>query len=319
VMLSRVADSLYWMGRYVERAENVCRLILVTTEISAESEGLDESVAQAEWDTLLRAIPGSDSARLEFSPASGLGVPYISALLFDPGNPVSVHSSLARARENARVSREAISREVFQNLNTAYRDLDRLRRKRAMNPTFALESVAGTHRAVLTTVGAMVHTLSRDQGWIYLRLGEALERTLRTLLILRAKLPTVVTAEPGIDLPLLYARRRALLRSLSCLEAFRRVHGAALSPDRIIEFLIFNDAAPRSIRGGVRTILDLLDQLPDGSSISAADRITGRLAAELTYDDAQILSEPDVASFLDHAIHEIEQAHEAVTRQYFEG
>lgn len=319
MMLSRVADSLYWMGRYVERAENVCRLILVTTEISAEAEGLDESIAQAEWDALLNAIPGSDSARLEFSPASGLGVPYISALLLDPNNPVSVHSSLARARENARVTREAISREVFQNLNTAYRDLDRLRRRRATNPTLALEAVLGTHRAILTTVGAMVHTLSRDQGWTYVKLGEALERTLRTLLVLRSKLPQIIEVKEGIDLPLLYARRRALLRSLSCLESYRRIHGASLDPRRMIEFLVFDGAAPRSVRAGVRTIVGLLDELPYGTELSETDRIIGRLASRLNYDDEQILAEPDVTVFLDHAIREVEKGHDSLSRQYFEG
>jgi uncharacterized alpha-E superfamily protein len=318
-MLSRVAENLYWLGRYLERAENVSRLLWVASEVSAECEGLDESAAQSIWDTLLHAIPGSQSARLEFSPASGFAVPYISALLLDVNNPVSVHRSLSAARENARVTREAISREVFQNLNTAFRDLERLRRKRVTNPTMALEAVQSTHRAILTTVGATVHTLSRDQGWSFLRLGEAIERSQRTVLVLRAELSHVVAREEQIDIPLLYARRRGLLRSLSCLEAFRRQHGASLAPERVTEFLVFDAEAPRSIRSGVGAIAELLDRLPYGSEMSAADRIVGRLYAELLYDDARILAEPDLLGFLDHAIEQIAHTHEAVVRQYFEG
>lgn len=319
MMLSRVAEDLYWMGRYVERAENVCRLLLVTTEITGEAEGLDEHVAQSEWDTLLHVIPGSDSARLEFSPASGLGVPYIGSLLLDPSNPVSVHQSIERARENARVTREAISREVFQNLNLAYRELDSLRRKRVTNPTMALEAVQNTHRAILTTVGAMEHTLSRDQGWYFIRLGESLERTLRTVLFLRAKLSVLSNSDDGVDLPLIYASRRGLLRSLSCLESFRRVHGSSLSPERILQFLFFDAEAPRTIRSGVSAIKGILDQLPDGSEVSAADRVVGRLLAEIVYSDERIIAEGSWLEFLDHVVEELRRTHEAVSRQYFEG
>lgn len=321
MMLSRVADNLYWLGRYLERAENVCRLLLVASEVSAECEGLDEHAAQSVWDTLLQSIPGGESARLDFSPASGLSVPYVNALLLDARNPVSVHSSLAAARENARGTREAISREVFQNLNTAFRDLDGARRRRGMNPTRALETVQSTHLAILTTVGATVHTLSRDQGWCFLRLGEAVERAQRTTLVLHAKLPSILRKEGSgeqIDIPLLYARRRGLLRSLCCLESFRRDHGASLAPELIRQFLIFNPEAPRSIRSGVAQIAELLDRLPDGGAMSEADRVIGRLHAELKYDDAGILEASDILPFLDHVSDELAQTHHAIVRQYFE-
>ena len=109
-MLSRVAESLYWIGRYLERAENVNRLLLVTTEVAVEIEGLDDSLAQAQWDELLVAVGSNPDPGLMFSPELGLALPYLKWLLLDDENPVSVRKSLGLARENARGAREAITR-----------------------------------------------------------------------------------------------------------------------------------------------------------------------------------------------------------------
>jgi len=182
-----------------------------------------------------------------------------------------------------------------------------------------LEAVQNSQRAIMTTMGAIDHTLSRDQGWYFIRLGEAVERTLRTVLVLRAKLSHLTDGGSEVALPLIYARRRGLLRSLSCLESFRRVHGASLVPDRLMRFLAFDPEAPRSIRAGVSSIIDCLDKLPNGLEVSTADRIIGRLNAEMIYDDEKILANANFAEFLDHVTVELTKTHEAIARQYFEG
>ncbi len=316
MMLARVADALYWMGRYLERAENVTRLLLVTSELSVELEGLDETLAQTEWDTLLGAVPGSERARLDFSPAAGLSVPYVGALLLDDANPVSVRHSLGMGRENARAIREALTREVFQHLNEAWRALESHGRRRPRDPAAALDVVNRTHEALLTILGAIEHTLSRDQGWTFMKLGEALERTLRTALVLHAKLPDLTTKEGEADLPLVYARWRGLLRSVASLENFRRAHGAGLEPDDVVRFLLFDPVSPRSVRCGVRRMKGYLDQLPGGTQVSRADRILGRLGATLEYDDEQILA-AEVLPFLDRVAVSLAETHEALERQYF--
>ncbi len=315
MMLARVADALYWLGRYLERAENVTRLLHVTSELTVELEGLDETLAQTEWDTLLAAIPGAERARLDFSPAAGLSVPYVGALLLDDANLVSVRHSLGMARENARAIREVLTREVFQQLNEAWRELERHGRRPPRDPAAALDIVNQTQQAILTTLGAIEHTLSRDQGWTFMKLGEALERTLRTGLVLRAKLPAL--REKEADPPLVYARWRSLLRGVASLENFRRVHGAGLEPDRVLHFLLFDPVAPRSVRCGVTRMKGYLDQLPEASEVSRADRILGRLLAALRYEDQEILAAPDPLPFLDRLISALGETHEAVARQYF--
>lgn len=314
-MLSRVADALYWLGRYLERAENVTRLVLVTSEFAVELEGLDEKLAQAEWDFLLAALPGTETARLDFSPSSGLWVPYVSTLLLDERCPVSTIHSVGRARENARAVREALTREVFLNLNEAWRDLARRQRARLKDPTAALKIVADTHQSLMTTLGSVENTMTRDQGWTFMKLGEALERTMRTARILGIKLPALTAAPPGVDPPLVYARWRSLLRSVASLENFRRVHRAFMEPDAVLRFLLLDPVAPRSIRCGLERMSGYLDRLPSGTETSPADRLLGRLLAEVRYDDERILRDP--VDFVARVADRLAETHEAIARQYF--
>lgn len=316
-MLSRVADSLYWLGRYLERAENVARLLFVASETTVELEGLDEALAQAEWDDLLAAIPGSEVGGLEFSLEEGLAIPYVRRLLLDEDNPVSVRHSLAQARENARSVREALTKEVFGNLNEVYRGLDRSRRRAARDPVSARQEVVRVHGAILTTLGAIEHTMSRDQGWNFMKLGEALERAQRTLLVLRAKLPVLAHEGVSADLPLFYARWRGLLRSVASLENYRSAHGGRLDPEQIVRFLLFDRAAPRSVLCGVTRIRGYLDRLPGGSATSEADRILGRLHATLSYDDESILGKTELPGFCATSAECLVASHDAIVRQYF--
>lgn len=315
-MLSRVADSLYWLGRYLERAENVSRLLFVASETAVELEGLDEALAQAEWDDLLAAVPGSEVGGLEFSLEEGLAVPYVRRLLLDEDNPVSVRHSLAQARENARSVREALTKEVFGNLNEVYRELDRSRRRAARDPVSARQEVVRIHGAILTTLGAIEHTMSRDQGWNFMKLGEAIERVQRTLLVLRAKLP-VLAQEGSADLPLFYARWRGMLRSVASLENYRSARGGQLDPDQIVRFLLFDRAAPRSVLCGISRIRGYLDRLPGGQATSEADRILGRMHAMLSYDDEEILTRSELPGFCAESADGLVAAHDAIARQYF--
>lgn len=317
-MLSRVAESLFWIGRYLERAENVNRLLLVTTEVAVEIEGLDETLAQAQWDELLAAVGSEPNRSLEFSPASGLALPYVRWLLLDDANPVSVRKSLALARENARSAREALTREVFLDLNECHRELDRLSNEIPADPVRALDEVGRTHRAIRTILGAIEHTLSRDEGWTFMKLGEAFERSECTLWVLGTRLPRL-EALGSQDLPLLNALWRALLRSTASLENYRAMHGAAVDPDSLVRFLLFEPTAPRSIRCGMMRIVRYLDRLPQGGAADEARRIIGRLESQLHYSAEEILSGPGPVDFCADARGRIRRAQDSIDRGYFRG
>jgi uncharacterized alpha-E superfamily protein len=127
-MLSRVADSLYWMGRYLERAENITRLLLVTEDFSTETQGLAEDLAQTAWKDMLTIFPSAQLTR-DITPFAPLAVPYLQAFFTDQANAYSMLVSIRKARENARSVREALTLEVFLALNEAFRALEAYERK----------------------------------------------------------------------------------------------------------------------------------------------------------------------------------------------
>jgi len=315
-VLSRVAESLYWIGRYLERAENVTRLLMVTTEVAVEIEGIDDELAQAQWDELLAAVGADGGPPLQFSQEAGLALPYVRWLLLDEDNPVSVRKSLAQARERARTVREALTLEVFLDLNESHRELDRLHDEIPGDPVRALDEVSRTHRAIRTILGAIEHTLSRDEGWNFMKLGEAFERTQRTLWVLGTRLPGLESLRRR-DLPLFYGLWRALLRSTASLENYRTLHGAHLDPDAVLRFLLFERTAPRSVRCGVLRIGQYLERLPAGPDSDEARRIVGRLDASLRYDADEILAEQGAVSFCSDTSQSIAEAHDAVGRGFF--
>jgi uncharacterized alpha-E superfamily protein len=318
-MLARVAESLYWMGRYVERAENVARLLTVTTELAVELEGLDDALAQAQWDELLAAVSASPQRPLDFSPESGLALPYVRWLLLDEENPVSVRHSLARARDNARGVREALTREVFLDLNETFRNLERLGRRLPRDPVRAATEVSGTHRDIRRVLGSMELTLSRDLGWTFLKMGEAVERVQRTLTVLRTRVPSLGTTPEVSALPLFYARWRALLRSLASLENYRSARGANLDPDQVLRFLLFEASAPRSVACGVTRLAAYLERLPRAEAAGAARRLIGRIDATLRYEGEDRLAKEGPVLLCEQLGLQLGDAHDELSRVYFRG
>jgi len=122
-MLSRVADAVYWMGRYLERAENITRVLLVTDDFATETQGFAEDLAQAAWKDVLAILPSAELTR-PVSAFAPLSLPYLQAFFVDGRNPYSVHYSLRKARENARAVREALTVEVFTSINETFRAVE---------------------------------------------------------------------------------------------------------------------------------------------------------------------------------------------------
>ena len=313
-MLSRVADALYWMGRYLERSENITRLLLVTEDFSTETQGLAEQVAQSAWKDLLAIFPSAQVAppASAFAPMSQA---YLVGFFLDPANPYSVHYSLRKARENARSVREALTVEAFLAINETFRTLDALSRRGLTDLPALRDALGATHKGVFATTGAIEHTFTRDESWLFLKLGESLERAFRTALVLRAKLPALGAAEPRADVALFYTQWRTLLRALGSLENYRRVYGARLEPDLVVSFLLFDPHSPRSLRYGAEAVKQHLERI--AGEPGPALRLIGRLHAELSYHDGSAAPGGDQGAFLDRVVDVIGQAHDALSTQYF--
>jgi uncharacterized alpha-E superfamily protein len=315
-VLSRVADALYWMGRYLERSENITRLLLVTEDFSSETQGLAEPVAQAAWKDLLAIFPSAQVA----PPASAfapMSQPYLAGFFLDLANQYSVIYSLRRARENARSVREALTVEVFLALNETYRALEAHVLRGLADPPSLRDALSTTHKGLFAIAGAIEHTFTRDQGWLFLKLGESLERVYRTALVLRAKLPSLAAAEPRADVALYYTQWRTLLRGLGSLENYRRSYGARLEPELVVPFLLLDPHTPRSLRYGLEAVEDYLERIDGGDGGTTALRIVRRLHAELCYRDEPVGAGTADAAFLDRVVDTTAQTHDALATQYF--
>jgi uncharacterized alpha-E superfamily protein len=166
-------------------------------------------------------------------------------------------------------------------------------------------------------VGAIEHTFTRDQGWLFLKLGESLERIYRVALVLRAKLPALAGAEPRADVALYYTQWRTLLRALGSLENYRRSYGARLERELVVPFLLSDPHSPRSLRYGTEAVKGYLERIAGGGESSPAARLVGRLHADLLYQDDRRLAAGADAAFLDRVVDTMAQTHDALTAQYF--
>jgi uncharacterized alpha-E superfamily protein len=309
MMLSRIADSLYWMGRYIERAENIARLLRVTTDFAVELAGLNDGLAIQEWELLF----GPPPMLTDPPPGATLSYRYIHSFFYDENNTRSVMYSLEQARNNARMIGEVLTREVISHLNETYHKMNAQQKIVQKNPARALDYLNDTHTDILTTLGAIEHTLTRDQGWTYMKLGETMERTQKTLQVIDIKLPSLRQSRKDADSTLYFAACRSLLLDLASLENYRRVFGARMEPELALRFLLFDDQAPRTVHSGIKRMKGYFDGLPAGSQgVVSARRILGRLYAEVQYDEEVIMGLNDISTYTRKVYERLSKAHDVL-------
>ncbi len=243
-MLSRIAESLYWMGRYVERAENTARLLGVNYIAMAEAPLVPgtSGIVTEQWAPLLDFSDDQDSFREHHGRADAGAV--IEWFTTDRRNPSSIASSLAAARENGRTLRGRISTEMWESLNSAYLDL-------CTGSTVTEDDLSGYCTSARTAgqlfAGIADASLVRDQGWYFLRAGALVERTDNTLRALQLRFRHNGRAAP-VAAGLETHRGMALLKSLGAYEAFRRHHTGPPDGVSMAAFLLLSARLPRSVR-----------------------------------------------------------------------
>ena len=271
-MLSRVADSLYWMSRYLERAEHTARLIDVNLNLM-----LDESSSSVDqrWQRVLRALGCPEGATWG-------GDPYRFAqnMTFDMENHGSIVTCISEARENARQVREQISSEQWQELNRLYHEFTRadLSDIRELQPSDFLQVVhEGTH----LFQGVTDSTMSHGEGWQFIQFGRYIERASATAILLDVY-TTDLWANPDSHEGAEYLEWIGLLRCCTAFEAYCRVYTADLYPERILEFLLLNEEFPHSVRYAIDTLETALAAIHgEGGKRRAAPDPAGRAPAGL--------------------------------------
>ena len=296
-MLSRVADSLYWMSRYLERAENTARQLDVTMSLMIDTAGAS---AESRWRRLVAAL--GDPLGLEWN---GDLDSMANSLVLDNMNSASVTYAVNAARENARQVREEISTEQWQRLNRLYHQMhssQALTQSRSNMADLLTSVVDGIHLFKGVTDTTMIH----GQGWHFIRLGRYLERAYATATLLEVFQPDLFQAPERNDTGYQYLEQVGLLRCCTAFEAYCQVYTADLSPDRILEFLLLNRDFPHAIRYSVEGIRQALTAIQRTGARRPPDELTagiGRLHAMLDFTSISEILSGDSARFL-HTIRE---------------
>jgi uncharacterized alpha-E superfamily protein len=303
-MLARVAENMFWMGRYVERAEDTALLLDVTYH------GLLESAVQEEheaWRTLLEvlhALPGYGDR-----PYGGEDV--ARYLVLDQANPGSIVSSVARLRENARSVRELVSTELWQVVNNFYLDL------RARDLAADLErqphGLYGMVKLRCQTIyGVASETMPRDDGWRFIALGRMLERAEMTCRLLNVRYRQL-TGSPHAG----FHDWVQVLKSASAYEAYRKSYQVQMDPGHVVEFLLFRENFPRSVLFCLRSAEAHLARLGPVGEVTRPQRLLGRIRAELEFRDLPELLDEGLHRFLDRVQEQVWAVAEAVADQFF--
>lgn len=241
-MLSRTAANLFWIGRYLERAETAARLLDVGARITLlpnTTEGY-----QNEWESLLRATGTGGDFAARYGEATEGNIEKF--LFFDRENPASVASCLERARENGRIVRTALTSQVWDGLNTAFQELRALSRRPRGGGDLS-DLTDWTTRHCSNVLGAINATQLRNDGWRFMNLGYGVERADSTARLLDVKyyvlLPRVEFVGSGLDT----YQWQVLLRAMSAHRAFHWAYGGDISAGKVADFLILNRECPRSL------------------------------------------------------------------------
>ncbi len=313
-MLSRVADSLYWMSRYLERAEHTTRLLDVNLNLMLDE---NESAAERRWRRVLAAL--GNPKDLVWT-----GDPYAltRTLTFDTEYKASILSCIISARENSRHVREQISTEQWHRLNSLYLDVTRPGIPRfgmqggPEQPTEFLQQVI---EAVHQFQGVSDSTMSHGEGWQFIQVGRYIERASATAMLLEAYQDELWSAPDKGAESNEYLEWMGLLRSATAFEAYCKVYTADLSPERILEFLLLDEEFPHSLRFAIDSLQHALVAIDKESAISQAGplrRQAGRLQASLNYASVDEILDQDIVAYLQNIQAQCQAIHLTIYELY---
>lgn len=317
-MLSRVADSLYWLARYMERVENNARILDVNLQVTLDS---DEAGAEAErhaWQPILRTL--EDLTVFSSFHAVINADSVCSFVTFAKENPNSIWSSVAAARENARTVREYISSEMWERINSLYLWL-----KGADARDLAGTSGIDFYRQVVDMChqfhGTTDQTLTHGEGWDFLQVGKYIERADNASRLLDLKYHILLPHGEEVGGTVDTVQWQAVLRSCSAFEAFRKIYRGQVTPWSVAEFIVLHDKFPRSIRFCVDAMDEALHRISGCDRVhfsTEAERLSGRLCSELNYTTIGEVFQTGLHEYLDGIQSRLIEIAGAMHRQYCE-
>jgi uncharacterized alpha-E superfamily protein len=293
-MLSRVADSIYWLNRYIERAENVARFVDVNLNLMLD---LPAGMMTQQWEPLVMTTGDLPLFKERYGAPTAENV--IRFLTFDADYPNSILSCVCIARENARSIREIISSEMWEEVNSFYYMVKDAAQKQLQTtlPSFFTQVKLSSHRFA----GVMDSTMTHNEGWHFGHIGRLLERADKTTRILDVKYFFLLPSAEWVGTPLDQIQWIALLKSASAYEMYRKCEHR-ITPSNVAEFLILNRQFPRAIAfclDRMQRSLHEITSTPRGTWCNGSERSLGRLSSQLGYLTIEDVIETGLHEFLD--------------------
>jgi uncharacterized alpha-E superfamily protein len=299
-MLSRVANCLYWMSRYIERAENIARIVDVNLQLLLDLRDLNDERLAEHWMPIVQST-GEEEAFLELhKKATGQAV--TEFLVFQADNPNSIVSSIVQARENARMVRDQVTLEFWEELNRVYLFVrsPEARKVWRQSPSEFFQQIKA---ASLHLAGIGYATILHNEGWWFSQAGKFIERADKTSRILDVRYQSL----PERGFPKSVSQNeafgwQAILRSCSAWDAYKSLHGAEVHPRLVAQFLLLNEDFPRSARfcvGELNATLRHISGVPSGRFCNDAEKLAGRLEAELQFSTVDEIFDQGLHLYLD--------------------
>ena len=310
-MLSRVADSLFWMSRYIERAEDLTRLLAVNFHTLLDAGNID---SEQGWQPLIVMTHDEALFRQHYEAYTANEV--IDFMLWNQTNPNALVWCITMARENARSVREQLSKEMWEYLNRLYfavKEADRITVARSL-----LEFFSQIRDGSQAFQGITNETMTHGEAYQFIQLGKHLERSEKTARILDLKYEDVSQLPEGSPEEAL--QLIAMLKSCSAFEPCRKEYAAQLRVGSVVEYLLLNRDFPRAVAFGLNRCLqavNLISGNAEGGKLNAPQRSFGRLVSELEYLDIHDILGERLHSHLDQLLRRLNDASADITRTYF--
>ncbi|MEJ0100494.1 MAG: alpha-E domain-containing protein [Pseudomonadota bacterium] len=304
-MLSRAADHLYWLARYLERAETIARMLEAEQQLALLPRPAEIAVRSRR--ATLVAL-GAHEAYDAWSPNGAADV--LEFLAFDREYSDSIVSCISRARENARAVRGAVASETWETINATWLEMRQLERRKGPERTRLLFDHVRQRAHMIR--GVTVVAMLRDEAFHFLRLGSFLERADGTVRLLDARSSSTAAEPLGGDDPHEWT---VLLRTLSAFEAYRRLFRDSVKPQRVAEMFLLRPDVPRSLR---RCLIEMRENLRMVATEQSAQtvRIVGALQAQLEFGEAAELTPEKLPAYLSDKIEQLRRIGHGIAQDF---
>lgn len=308
-MLSRVADTIYWLGRYMERTQSMLQVVRISYITSQDEQ------RYLGWKPLLNNY--GDLTREEINETVRDTAQIIGHLVFDKSNAVSAYNNIMHGRENARAVQDHITKEVWQSLNEYYhtiRQEEVARQATVEDPVSGLDILL---RQGLLFNGTVQHTMPRDEGYVFLNMGKYLERAIQTTDILRLNQHSFSQTE---QYPMGAPELRYVLYALYGHELYSKTYKGILDAQSVLHMIVYNQDFPHSLAYSLRQLMRGCERLKDKSLPASYEQLrflVGKVKNSVMYSSLQVDNEALLDQFLLQTRNELLEVTSALNKYYF--